>query len=56
MYKEKRNETMVRKRISFTVDSKVYDNYSKMCKEQGIVMSKKIELYMKEQLKKRRQK
>ena len=33
--------------ISMNVDSKVYSEYCKICKEKGIIMSKQIENYMK---------
>lgn len=33
--------------ISMNVDSKIYTNYSKICKEKGLIMSKQIENFMK---------
>jgi len=41
---------MVQKRISLSVDSKTYDKYIKYCKENGIVVSKKVELFMKKEM------
>ncbi len=37
--------------ISMNVDSKIYAQYSKVCKEKGIIMSKQIENFMKKSLK-----
>lgn len=37
--------------ISMNVDSRVYDKYSKVCKEKGLIMSKQIENFMKKFLK-----
>ena len=33
--------------ISMNVDSKVYSIYSEICKEEGLIMSKQIENFMK---------
>ena len=38
---------MPKKIISMNVDSKVYSEYSKSCKEKGIIMSKQVENFMK---------
>jgi len=36
----------MRKKVSFTIDNQVYDEYSKRCKKEGLVMSKQIENFM----------
>ncbi|MBU0615923.1 MAG: hypothetical protein KJ601_07560 [Nanoarchaeota archaeon] len=41
---------MPRKIISMNVDSKVYDKFNKLCRDEGWVMSRKIEKFMKELL------
>jgi len=40
--------------ISMNVDSKVYSKYVEICKEKGLIMSKQIENFMIEFLKKRK--
>jgi hypothetical protein len=38
---------MPKKIISMNVDSSIYSNFSKSCKEKGIIMSKQVENFMK---------
>lgn len=38
---------MTKQIISMNVDSKIYSDYSKVCKGMGLVMSKQIENFMK---------
>ena len=45
---------MVNKRVTLSVDSKIYDEYKKYCEEKGIILSKQFELFMKDQLEKGR--
>ena len=42
---------MSNKNVTLSVDSGIYDKYSEYCKENGIVISKKFELFMKKELK-----
>jgi len=42
---------MVSKNVTLKIDSKVYDEYRKFCKEEGIIVSKQIEKFIKEELK-----
>ena len=42
---------MPKKTISLSVDEKVYEKYMRLCKENGIVMSKQIENFMSEIIK-----
>jgi len=45
---------MANKKVTLSVDSEVYDKYKKYCEQKGIILSKQVELFMKEQLKKKR--
>jgi len=39
------------KNITLSVDSETYDGYSEYCKKNGLVISKRFELFMKKELK-----
>ena len=41
---------MGKQTISLSVEKKVYEQYSKACKEQGMIISKQVENFMKEKL------
>ncbi len=43
---------MVSKNVTLKIDSKVYDEYRRFCKEEGIIVSKQIEKFIKEELNK----
>ena len=46
-----------KKRYNFLIDESVYDDFSELCEELGLVRSKKLEIYMKkfiEEIKKKR--
>ena len=43
---------MTNKRVTLSVDAKIYDEYKKYCEEKGIILSKQFELFMKEEIKK----
>ena len=43
---------MLNKSITLKVDSKVYGEYRKFCKEKGLIISKQFENFIKEELKK----
>jgi hypothetical protein len=43
---------MVSKNVTLKIDSKTYDDYRKFCKEEGIIVSKQIEKFIKEELNK----
>jgi len=47
---------MANKRVTLSLDSKTYDEFQKYCRENAVMLSKKIELWIKEFLeeKKRR--
>lgn len=39
-----------KKKVTLSIDSGVYSRYQKHCEENAIMLSKKIELYMKKEL------
>lgn len=39
---------MVHKRVTLSIDSKTYDEFQKYCQENAIMLSKKIELWIKD--------
>jgi len=43
---------MGRKTVSLSVDEKIYDEYKKYCKENSLILSRKVENFMKEELEK----
>jgi hypothetical protein len=45
-----RGVRMPSKNVTLKIDSKVYDEYRKFCKEEGLIVSKQIEKFIKEQL------
>jgi len=47
---------MTNKRINFIIDEKVHKDFSKLCDKLGIVMGKHLENYMKEFIKKNKNK
>jgi len=47
---------MPSKNVTLKIDSKIYEEYRKFCKEEGIIVSKQIEKFIKEELNKHREK
>ena len=41
---------MPKKKITLSVDSETYNNYRDHCEEQGIIISKQVELFIKKEL------
>lgn len=41
---------MSKKKVTLSIESSVYDRYRKHCEENAIMLSKKIELFMKKEL------
>jgi len=39
-----------KKKVTLSIDSKVYDSYKEYCEKNAILLSKKIELFMKKEL------
>lgn len=46
---------MAKKKVTLSIDSKVYDNYKEYCKKNAIMLSKKIELFMEKELKEKKE-
>ena len=42
---------MSSKNVTLKIDSKVYDDYRKYCKEKGLIVSKQFENFIKQELK-----
>jgi len=47
---------MTNKKVTLSVDSKIYGEYKKYCEEKGMVLSKQFELFMREEIKKFKEK
>ena len=43
---------MANAKITLSIDPKVYDAYKKHCGEKGLVMSKQVEIFMENELRK----
>lgn len=43
---------MTRKTVALSLDEKIYKKYKKQCKEQSIILSRKVENFMKQELEK----
>ncbi|MBU0616070.1 MAG: hypothetical protein KJ601_08335 [Nanoarchaeota archaeon] len=43
---------MSKKKVTLSIESSVYDRYRKHCEENAIMLSKKIELFMKKEMEK----
>ncbi|MFH1276347.1 MAG: RepB family protein [Candidatus Woesearchaeota archaeon] len=51
MVTKKRN-----KKVTLSIDSATYDSFRKYCEENAIMLSKKVELWMKKELEKKNEK
>jgi len=45
MDKKKKNKN--KKKVTLSIDSDIYEKYQKFCEEHGLMLSKKVELFMK---------
>ncbi|MFH1630934.1 MAG: hypothetical protein ABIA21_01790 [Candidatus Aenigmatarchaeota archaeon] len=45
-----------RKKVTLSVDRKIYDDYMRYCEERGMIMSKHVEFFMKEELERMKRK
>jgi len=45
---------MSKKKVTLSIDSDIYNNFQKYCEENAIMLSKKIEIFMKELLKEKK--
>ncbi|MBU1246345.1 MAG: hypothetical protein KKH88_02860 [Nanoarchaeota archaeon] len=43
---------MPKKRITLSVDSRIYNKYRDYCQEKGIILSKQVEFFLKKELEK----
>ena len=43
---------MAKKKVTLSIDSKIYGSYRDYCRENAILLSKKIEIFMKKELEK----
>jgi len=43
---------MPKKKVTLSIDSKIYDSYRDYCEENAIMLSKKVEIFMKKELEK----
>ncbi len=43
---------MVRKTVALSLDKDIYEAYKKYCKENSIILSRKVEKFMEDELKK----
>jgi len=41
---------LAKKKVTLSIDSAIYDAYRKHCEENAIMLSKKVEIYMKKEL------
>lgn len=42
---------MAKKKVTLSVESKIYDDFQRYCEDEGLLLSKRIEIYMKNALK-----
>lgn len=40
----------MKKKVTLSIDADVYDDYTKYCEENGFVVSKRVELFMKKEV------
>tara|TARA_Y100000310_G_scaffold344833_1_gene459857 strand:- start:3729 stop:3857 length:129 start_codon:yes stop_codon:yes gene_type:complete len=40
----------MKKKVTLSIEKEVYDNFQRFCKDNAIMLSKKIELFMKKEL------
>ena len=43
---------MVRKTVALSVDEEIYNSYKKFCEQNSMILSRKIDQFMKDELKK----
>jgi len=41
-----------KKTVSLSIDKEIYEKYRKYCEEKGIILSKRVELFMQKELEK----
>jgi len=43
-----------KKAVTLSIDEEIYENYRNYCEKNGLILSKKVEIFMKEELNKKR--
>ena len=43
-------ESSRKKKVTLSVDDRIYDDFMKYCEERGMILSKQVEFFMKEEL------
>jgi len=41
----------MKKKVTLSVDEKIYDNFQELCEEKGLMLSRQIEIWMEERIK-----
>ena len=44
-----------KKTVTLSIDEKTYEEYKKYCEENGLILSKRVEMFMKNELNKKRE-
>jgi len=44
-----------KKTVTLSIDKKTYEEYKKYCEENGLILSKRVEMFMKNELNKKRE-
>jgi len=44
-----------KKTVTLSIDEKTYEEYKKYCEENGLILSKRVEIFMKDELNKKRE-
>ncbi len=45
----KREKNKNKKKVTLSIDSDIYERYQKFCEEHGLMLSKKVELFMRKE-------
>lgn len=45
-----------KKPVTLSIDKKTYEQYRKHCEQNGFILSKKVEMFMREELERKRRK
>jgi hypothetical protein len=41
----------MKKKVTLSIEKSIYDKFSSICKEKGLILSKQVEFFMKKKLK-----
>jgi hypothetical protein len=42
----------MKKKVTLSIEKRIYDSYMKYCKEEGIILSKRVEVFISNELEK----